>query len=386
MGHDHEGDPDLGLDGLELDLHLQAELAVQRPQRLVQQQHPGAVDQGPGQGDPLALAARELGGSAVAEVVKADLGQRGRDPGLALGPPDPADPQAVPDVAGHAHVREQGVVLEDGVDVAFVGGPGGDVDPVQVDGALGGQLEAATMRRVLVLPDPEGPSRVSSSPSRMSRSIPSTAVICHSVGQPRAGRRLVARVAHWGNRTTPQATRLGRHRDRNIARTTTPARCATRAGSGPRHLTRSASRPGRSARADQLGAGHRVEVEADPVVADAELHPVADPLSSSQSRLALACLVTLSSASWVTGRRCLQLAVEPAGQRHPHRAVHAEFRVKAPTWSRRAASSRPRRASAAAARSSARAALDSDESATGHAPAGPPPPGCPAPLRARSRS
>ena len=54
--------PDLALDLLELDLHLLAELEVEGAERLVEQQHLGPVDQRAGQGDPLPLAAGELGG------------------------------------------------------------------------------------------------------------------------------------------------------------------------------------------------------------------------------------------------------------------------------------------------------------------------------------
>ena len=66
VGDEDEGDADLALDRLELDLHLLAELEVERAERLVEQQHPGPVDQRPGERDPLALAARELAGLAVA--------------------------------------------------------------------------------------------------------------------------------------------------------------------------------------------------------------------------------------------------------------------------------------------------------------------------------
>ena len=66
VGDVHEGDADLGLDPLELDLHLPAQLEVQRAQRLVEQQHAGLVDQGAAERDPLLLAAGELGGLAVA--------------------------------------------------------------------------------------------------------------------------------------------------------------------------------------------------------------------------------------------------------------------------------------------------------------------------------
>ncbi len=60
--------PDLGLDALELDLHLAAQLEVERAERLVEQQHLGVVDQRAGERDALLLAAGELGRLAAREL------------------------------------------------------------------------------------------------------------------------------------------------------------------------------------------------------------------------------------------------------------------------------------------------------------------------------
>ena len=62
VGDDDEGDADLALDRLELDLHLLAQLEVQCAQRLVEQQHPRAPDQRAREGDALTLAAGQLRG------------------------------------------------------------------------------------------------------------------------------------------------------------------------------------------------------------------------------------------------------------------------------------------------------------------------------------
>ena len=62
VGHVDEGDPDLALKGLELELHLLAQLEIEGSQRLVEQEHRRVVDQGPGEGDPLLLPARHLPG------------------------------------------------------------------------------------------------------------------------------------------------------------------------------------------------------------------------------------------------------------------------------------------------------------------------------------
>ena len=55
-----ERDPDLVLDPLQLELHLLAELQVERAERLVEQQHPRVVDDRARERDALLLAAGEL--------------------------------------------------------------------------------------------------------------------------------------------------------------------------------------------------------------------------------------------------------------------------------------------------------------------------------------
>ena len=53
--------PDLAVDPGQLGLHLLAELEVEGPERLVEQEHRRPLGQGSGQGDPLLLPARHLG-------------------------------------------------------------------------------------------------------------------------------------------------------------------------------------------------------------------------------------------------------------------------------------------------------------------------------------
>ena len=86
MGDEDERDADLALDLLQLDLHLLAELEVERAERLVEQQHLGPVHQRAGQRDPLPLAARELVRLAVAEPVEPHEASASRPaPALGLG-------------------------------------------------------------------------------------------------------------------------------------------------------------------------------------------------------------------------------------------------------------------------------------------------------------
>ena len=60
VGDEDERDADLVLYALELDLHLLAQLQVERAERFVEQEHPRPVHQRARERDPLALSARQL--------------------------------------------------------------------------------------------------------------------------------------------------------------------------------------------------------------------------------------------------------------------------------------------------------------------------------------
>ena len=149
-------------------------------------------------------------GSRALVALEADHAQRLADPPCALVPRHLADHQAVAHVVGHVHVREQGVVLEHGVDVAVVGRqrgrrPGrraGRRPPV-------GSSKPAIMRSVVVLPEPDGPSSEKNSPWAMSRSTPATATTSpYSFRTARAERR--ARRVPGGRRPERGARRSRR--------------------------------------------------------------------------------------------------------------------------------------------------------------------------------
>jgi hypothetical protein len=142
VGHVDERDSHLLLDRLELDLHVLAQLEVEGAQRLVEQQHPGPVDERAGERDPLPLTAGELGGPAALEALETDHPERLPDAGPALALRDLPDHEPVRDVVADVHVGKQRVVLEHRVDVALERRPAGDVLAVQQDPAGGGQLEA----------------------------------------------------------------------------------------------------------------------------------------------------------------------------------------------------------------------------------------------------
>ena len=145
MGDVDEGDADLALDALQLELHGMAQLQVQRTERFIEQQGAGVVHQRPGQRDPLLLATGKLAGLALGEIGEPDYLDDLVDPTFCLAPAFglvqlPAA-RAVGDVVPHGHVREQRIVLEHRVDVAFVRGDLRHVDPFEPDLTGGGRLE-----------------------------------------------------------------------------------------------------------------------------------------------------------------------------------------------------------------------------------------------------
>ena len=146
--HVDERDADVPLDRLQLHLHLLAELQVERAERLVEKEDARLVHDRPGERDALALASRELGGLASAQVAEADHLQRLLRPCGPLRLLDLRDPQAVLDVLGDGHVREQRVVLKDGVDGSVVSGELSDV--------LAADLDRARVRNVEAGDHPEG--------------------------------------------------------------------------------------------------------------------------------------------------------------------------------------------------------------------------------------
>src|SRR5918993_212096 len=63
----HDGDAEPLVKMLDLELHLLAQLLVERAERFVHQHQRRLVDQGPRDGDPLLLPARQLRGLAIAQ-------------------------------------------------------------------------------------------------------------------------------------------------------------------------------------------------------------------------------------------------------------------------------------------------------------------------------
>ena len=149
-----ERDAHLALHLLQLELHLLAELEVERAEWLVEQQHLGLVDDGPGQRHALSLAAGELGRLPAAEPGQPDHLQCPADLLAPLGLGHVPHAQAELNVLDHRHVREQRVVLEHGVDVPGVWRHLRDVVAAKLDPPAVRRLEPCNQPQQGGLPRP----------------------------------------------------------------------------------------------------------------------------------------------------------------------------------------------------------------------------------------
>ena len=120
MGHENGRQAKPRLDLAQLDLHRGAQVAVQRRERLVQQQYARTDHERAGQGHALLLATGQLFGAAVCEILQLDQRQRIAHAGLDLGLGNAAGAHAVSHVLRHRHMREQGIVLKHDADLSTV--------------------------------------------------------------------------------------------------------------------------------------------------------------------------------------------------------------------------------------------------------------------------
>ena len=127
MGDINKGNVHFALQALELQLHFLAQLQVQCAQRLVQQQDLRFVDQAAGDGHALLLAAGHLADAAALKALQAHdlqhVAHLAAD-GLFV---HLLQAQAEGHVLEHVQVREQRVLLENGIHRAFVGRHTGNI-------------------------------------------------------------------------------------------------------------------------------------------------------------------------------------------------------------------------------------------------------------------
>jgi len=144
VGNLHEGGAECALEGAHLALHLVAQLFVERAHRLVEEQDAGFGDEGAGEGDALALAARQLMDTAAGLAGQPHQVERRLRLLAPLFGRHLAQLEAVFDVLDDAHMREQRIVLEDRRHRAVIGGKPAHVDAADAqDLNLGLDLEAA---------------------------------------------------------------------------------------------------------------------------------------------------------------------------------------------------------------------------------------------------
>ena len=120
MRHEDKGDARSLLDLLELDLHILAQLEVKRAQRLIQKKNLRMVCQRTGNGDALLLATGQAIDIAVRKAIQIDHIQHvlhGRFDFLFT---FAMDPHSKRHIVINIQMREQRILLENGVDLALV--------------------------------------------------------------------------------------------------------------------------------------------------------------------------------------------------------------------------------------------------------------------------
>ena len=121
--------------------HAAAQVGIEVGEWLIEKQHFRLQDERTREGDALLLPAGDLIDVAFAEAGKVNECQGFFNAHAAFVARDVQHFQAVADVVGDAHVREEGVGLEDDADVALLDGGFGDVFAVDVDLAAGRAFE-----------------------------------------------------------------------------------------------------------------------------------------------------------------------------------------------------------------------------------------------------
>lgn len=142
VGHHHTGHADPLDDLHQLQLHLRAQLLVQRAHRLIEQQQFWPLGQRTGQGHTLTLATGELVRLALGVLGHVHQLEHLGHAGVDLRPGHAVLLQAEGDVLRHGHVREQCVRLEHHVDRPLVGRHIGDVYAIEENAPFGGPFEA----------------------------------------------------------------------------------------------------------------------------------------------------------------------------------------------------------------------------------------------------
>ena len=141
MGDNQECDSDPFLDADQLASGFVAQFAVERGQRLVEQQQLGHLGERPRQRHALALAAGKLVWPPLRVIRHLDQSQHLIDARVAAATVHPLLAQAKGNVGGDVQVREQRIGLKHHVDRPRIGRQCGDIDAVDDDPAAVGRLQ-----------------------------------------------------------------------------------------------------------------------------------------------------------------------------------------------------------------------------------------------------
>ncbi len=157
----------------ELGPHLPAQLGVEVGQGLVEEEDGGVAHQCAAHGDALALAAGERRRLAVEQMRDREHLGDAADPRIDLRLRHPGETQREGHVLRDIHVGVESVILEHHRDVPVLGIEAADLAIADPDLAPETSSRPATMRSVVDLPQPDGPTSTVNSLSAISRSRPS---------------------------------------------------------------------------------------------------------------------------------------------------------------------------------------------------------------------
>ena len=181
MGDEHRGVAGLVVDLAQPAAQVAAHLGIERPERLIEQQHPRFDGERPGERHALPLAAGELRREAVAKAGELHQLEKLERRACGLRSPPGAAPrgrtlQAEGDIVENRHMAEQRIVLEHEADIAVPCTLSAEASslPNQISPAVGISSPAISRSNV-VLPEPDGPSSARSSPERISSDTPCSA-------------------------------------------------------------------------------------------------------------------------------------------------------------------------------------------------------------------
>ena len=164
VGDVDEGGSKLAMDALDLELQPFAQLLVERAERLVHQQQRRIEDDGTGERHALLLAAGQLARITMREFRHLDHVESWRTRLSRSLFCTTAQGQRIGDVLADRHMRKQSVVLEHDPDIALVRGEADDAFAADVRSPEVRSVKPGDHVKVVVLPEPLGPSNVMNSP------------------------------------------------------------------------------------------------------------------------------------------------------------------------------------------------------------------------------